>query len=892
MSVPVEYREMLRTALKSEKQKEQNGSDQKQKRRRKRHENALLVTPEPQTPKQIHHNQQEQDPPPTSDRLRKIKEALEKEMKIQKQQEEASVIELSTESEDEPEDDEPKPEPEPELEKQSSDVDFNSDDFEDIDIPQEELASDKIENSIDNEPLTIKIKKSTLAPTKKRKSRPTVISSEERFLRRDVHVLYLFVMVSHGKVRNQWISDEILLNTLRDQLPNSLKREYLEYEKCRKDSAMSTGTRTRKLLDFLRHLMNYWTSIWSNDANAPVIYKKTWSEICNKEYPFEEKKKLKLAQFRDSITSRFGSRDLSAQGFCSLLRSLSLPARLVFSLQPPDFTNMIECKVLDERREQSEQTIERPKKKPKVSQKDRILEALKPTKIKNKLHIDNNNDDDGNQKYGNWPVFWIEVWDKDAKKYITIDPVVKKTIEIVVNKSKLEPPMNCIRNNAWYVIGYDRLGGVRDITRRYAKEFNAKVRKKRIDRELRYCDWWKRLISAGCSSSRVNPNRVDKFEEIDFEEFNEREGMPSSISDFKSHPIYVLENDLKWNEILEPMVSCGTVRKKTKGGMDSGLLPVYKRSNVLTLRSAKGWYMRGLILKVGERPLKIYKKENSTAGKERDDVGDEEENEKRLYAERQTERYIPPPIVNGKIPTNAYKNIDIYEPWMIPEGCVHISNKEAEKAAKIMRIEYVPAVIGFDFDGGGKRRRREVKAKIQGIVTFKEYQEAVELVADSLKEQKDEDDQKRKELLILRSWRIFLTKLQIKNRLIEEHGEVYTSEEDEEEEKEIDYDEEYAGFLPSTRTRSQVGEIDMGDDDDNDDYNNLVHDSELDLSDFDDMQESAEPKKKRLGLFGTNRDTNLVNHTDDDDDEEDELNYNTKGEGGDESEFNDFMNDF
>lgn len=830
MSVPAEYRDMLRTALREEKSKEALGKRPVQKRRRKRIPEASEVTKAVEVAKPTPTDVQPQQ---TSTRLLKIKQAIEREKELKrKQEEERCVIELSTGSEDEP-DIIQKAEPEVvededdagEGEMTFSDVEFESDDFEDIDMGEDDDSAVKSDKNVSSS-LTVKIRKPTV--TKKRKQRPTVVSSEERVFRRTCHILYLFAMVGHGKVRNEWINNEQLLMELRDQLPNVLKREYLEYDKCRKDAKTSTGTRTRKLLDLLRHLMNYWVSEWTIDPHAPLIYKKTWSEIQNGESPFLQKRRFKLAEFKEAVLSHSGSRDLSAQGFCALLRSLSLGARLVFSLQPPDFTNMIECKVLEKR--QGTEPTERPKKKPKkvISQKERLLDALTPTKIKNKLHhtpvVTSN-------EFGSWPVFWVEVWDKDAKKYVTIDPAVKHTIEVVVNKSKLEPPMNCIRNNAWYVVGYDRLGGVRDITRRYAKEYNAKVRKKRIDRELKWTEWWPRLLKGACSPNRVNPNRVDKFEEIDFNEFHEREGMPSSIADFKSHPVYVLESDLKWNEVLEPMVSCGTIRKKTKNGKDSGLLPVYKRSNVVSLRTPKGWYMRGRVLKVGERPMKVYKGgAGKTPGKggARDTPDSDDDTDKRLYAESQTELYVPPPVTNGKIPRNAYKNIDVYEPWMVPAGTVHIQAKESEKAARLMGLEYAPAVVGFDFEGG---RRREVKAKVQGIVTLEQYGEAVALVAEFLKEQKDEDEVKRKELLILRSWRVFLTKLQIKNRLIEDHGEVFSSEEEESEQEnrsEIDYDQEYAGFLPSAQGRARII--------DEDDGAEAVADSDLEVSDFDDDQ--------------------------------------------------------
>lgn len=873
MSVPAEYRDMLRVAMKEEREKEKNrrissaspsAEPPIKRRRRVAKEETKGKINEDTTDKVTVKSEQKAKKSPVKstniDRMQKIREALER----NKKEQERDVIELSSGSE------EPEQQPQP-LQQQTEEPDefddFESDDFEDV---EDEIEQRPLQD------LTVKITKAV--KPRKRKARPTVISSEERFLRRDIHVYHLFVMVSHGVVRNKWINNETLMQKLRDELPNSLKREYLEYEKCKKLATSSIGTRTRKLLDLLRHLMNYWISIWSNDPKLPILFKHTWSEI--NQYP-NESHKVRQNDFISTILKHNGSRDMSAQGFCSLLRSLGLPARLVFSLQPPDFTNMIECEVFDKR--QMENSEPAPPKAKKVSQRDRILEAFKPNK--KRLLTKTDDFEPTINKSSNWPVFWVEVWNKDAKKYITIDPSVKQTIEIVVNKSKLEPPMNCLKNNAWYVIGFDRLGGVRDITRRYAKEFNAKVRKKRIDREAKYQEWYQKLLLGACSSQRKNPNRVDKFEELDFEEFNEREGMPSSIADFKSHPIFVLENDLKWNEILEPMVSCGTVRKKTKNGKDSDLLPVYKRSNVVSLRTAKGWYMKGRILKVGERPLKIYKTKGALKRLEADDDDEDEDGEKRLYAERQTEKYQPPPVVNGEIPKNAYKNIDVYEPWMVPEGCVHIAIKEAEKACKLMRIEYAPAVVGFDFEGN---KRRDVKAKIVGVVTLAEYQEAVELVCENLKEQKEDEDHRREELLVLRAWKIFLTKLQIKNRLIEEHGEVVSSEEEdidvdsdgegdslinedgpansEEEEEEIDYDEMYAGFLPSGRTRSRAHHEENLD----------IPESDLEVSDFDeDFGHKSTSSKSLTGLTG---------------EDDEELDYNPDEEGGLEDEFDEFMN--
>ncbi|GMF01259.1 unnamed protein product [Ambrosiozyma monospora] len=248
--------------------------------------------------------------------------------------------------------------------------------------------------------------------------------------------------------------------------------------------------------------------------------------------------------------------------------------------------------------------------------------------------------------------------------------------------------------------------------------------------------------------------------------------MPNSIEDFKGHPIYVLENQLHANEILRPKESCGTVRKKS--GKTNTLIPVYKRANVQLVRSAKAWYMLGRVLKIGERPLKIKEKSKMQQAMNVDFEGDgDEDDDVRLYAEYQTELFDPPIVEDGgDIPTNAYGNIDIYQPWMIPGGCVHVPNKFAAKAAKLINVKFAPAAVGFDFGGKKSRMRGNATVRIEGIVVSDEFEEAVLEVCSYLEEQEQEEKTRRKELLALRAWKLVLAKLKIQKRLNEEHGEV------------------------------------------------------------------------------------------------------------------------
>ena len=43
-----------------------------------------------------------------------------------------------------------------------------------------------------------------------------------------------------------------------------------------------------------------------------------------------------------------------------------------------------------------------------------------------------------------------------------------------------------------------------------------------------------------------------------------------------------------------------------------------------------------------------------------------------VFGRWQTEVYVPPPAVDGKVPRNEYGNVELFKPWMLPKGTVHI----------------------------------------------------------------------------------------------------------------------------------------------------------------------------------------------------------------------------
>lgn len=211
------------------------------------------------------------------------------------------------------------------------------------------------------------------------------------------------------------------------------------------------------------------------------------------------------------------------------------------------------------------------------------------------------------------------------------------------------------------------------------------------------------------------------------------------------------------------------------------------------VRSARGWYQLGRVIKVAQAPLKhVIRKKMPTAGnrknvEETDDLWGEPieiddglrdgEELTGLYSLDQTELYVPPPIIDGKVQRNAYGNIDVYVPSMIPDGGVLLRYPHIAVAARMVGIDYANAVTGFDFGGSGSNGRKKqgrgtATARIDGIVIAKEYEEAVRAVYEHLTEEQEQEDREMAIMRALMGWRRCITALRIKARLEKQHGKV------------------------------------------------------------------------------------------------------------------------
>ena len=71
-----------------------------------------------------------------------------------------------------------------------------------------------------------------------------------------------------------------------------------------------------------------------------------------------------------------------------------------------------------------------------------------------------------------------------------------------------------------------------------------------------------------------------------------------------------------------------------------------------------------------------------------------------VFGHWQTEPYIPPCAVDGKVPRNDYGNIELFKQCMLPGGTVHLRLPALNKVAKKLNIDCVSAMTGWDFHGG------------------------------------------------------------------------------------------------------------------------------------------------------------------------------------------------
>lgn len=90
-----------------------------------------------------------------------------------------------------------------------------------------------------------------------------------------------------------------------------------------------------------------------------------------------------------------------------------------------------------------------------------------------------------------------------------------------------------------------------------------------------------------------------------------------------------------------------------------------------------------------------------------------------LYGFWQTSAFMLELTDEGKIPRNKYGNLEIFN-GPLPDECKWVDFPKVIKACKQLKVEYVPAVVGFEKGGAGFSH-----PLLRGVVVFREDVEKI-----------------------------------------------------------------------------------------------------------------------------------------------------------------------
>lgn len=192
---------------------------------------------------------------------------------------------------------------------------------------------------------------------------------------------------------------------------------------------------------------------------------------------------------------------------------------------------------------------------------------------------------------------------------------------------------------------------------------------------------------------------------------------------------------------------------------------MYSRDCVHTLHSKDTWLKKARVVRIGEVPYKMVKGYSNQARRARmAEPANREKKDLPLFGLWQTEEYQPPVAVDGKVPRNEFGNVYLFQPSMLPVGCVQLNLPNLNRVARKLDIDCVPAVTGFDFHGGYSHPVTE------GYVVCEEYKEMLVEAWANEEVAREKKEKEKREKRILGNWKLMVKGLLIKERLKERYS--------------------------------------------------------------------------------------------------------------------------
>ena len=300
---------------------------------------------------------------------------------------------------------------------------------------------------------------------------------------------------------------------------------------------------------------------------------------------------------------------------------------------------------------------------------------------------------------------WAEVWVPRARggggraRWVAADPV----------HSACDVPDDILRR--WAQVGRQRRDGylppyvvavtchpmlrVVDVSGRYLLDYATVYKtQKRVSEE-----WWTsylQTVSVPGQGAVVEMETADDAEIQAKVRSNARERLPETKAACKRNSHFTMKSLLKKDECLKPQAP--------RVGLIDGEA-VYNASDVCQVRTVLGWKKekQPRSVKPGEGAVSKRKKRQpkaslGAAGAQEPPPQEEEE----LFAEWQTEPYVPPAVVDGKIPVNEHGNVELWgnNAALLPRGCRQIDAPYIQRTCRRLDIKYAEAMIGFSYKRG------------------------------------------------------------------------------------------------------------------------------------------------------------------------------------------------
>ncbi|XP_052891948.1 DNA repair protein complementing XP-C cells homolog [Anopheles moucheti] len=344
-------------------------------------------------------------------------------------------------------------------------------------------------------------------------------------------------------------------------------------------------------------------------------------------------------------------------------------------------------------------------------------------------------DDECSSKSSNGKLnLWIEAFAEEEKRWVPLD-VTRGLLDCVSEMVQL------VSTPMLYVLAWNNDGTIKDVSARYCADYLTVAIKHRIMQQ------WMDNILFPYSGDRDTDRNIAEDNELS--RILEERPLPRTISEYKNHPYFALKRHLLKFEAIYPS-DAPTL------GFTSGKEPVYARECVHTLHAREIWLKQARTVKMFETPYKVV------SGRPKYDRSSGQmlpAQPLELFGYWQTEEYDPPTAENGIVPRNAYGNVELFKPCMLPKKTVHLQLPALNRVCKKLRIDCAQAVTGFDFHSGSSH------PVYDGFVVCEEFRD---VVVDAWHEEQAAEEQRAREKYEKRvygNWKKLIKGLLIRRKL-------------------------------------------------------------------------------------------------------------------------------